>query len=576
MTTAQGTHDLVHLTARRVPDRPALVDGDTVISYREVDRRARSLAQRLAAHGVRRGTRVAVTVPRSAEHVIATLAVWQAGGICVPVATDLPQARVADMLSIAGVRLIVGPVETVEEITGSSGADPLDDLPDPPSGEDGTVAYIYFTSGSTGRPKAVAVPHTGIINEARWSHDAFAIRPEDRASWLASPGFAISRWELWTPLTAGAAVVISPEGTVWEGSALRDWLVRSGVNWSIVVTGLAERLLSVDWPDPCPLRLLVAGGEQLRVWPEGMPFDVVNSYGVTEASSVRLAAWLDPAAAAPGRLPPVGHPIQDTRVYVLDDELVPVARGQVGELFIGGRGLARGYLGDPEQTAERFLPDPFLGAGHRMYRTGDMARVAADGEVEFAGRRDDDPKVAGVRVDLAAVEAALLAHPGVTAAAATIRTGEADRPRLVGYLVTDHDDMAPDGVIDALAELLPAPMVPHTLVRLAALPLLPSGKTDRKRLPEPAPGNVLRSRRAEARDDTERRVIDVFQEILGIADIGAHDDFFGLGGDSLGVARVRQALLDRHGMDVPYTVIFRQRTPRRICAAARENGDRTQ
>ncbi|GAA1147853.1 non-ribosomal peptide synthetase [Streptomyces javensis] len=576
MTTGQGTHDLVHQAARRVPDRPALLDGDTAISYRELDRRALSLARRLTEHGVDRGTRVAVTVPRSAEHVIATLAVWRAGGICVPVATDLPRARVADMLRIAGVRATVGPAETIEEIAVPSAADPLDDLPAPPPGEDGTVAYIYFTSGSTGRPKAVAVPHTGIVNEAQWSHGAFAIRPEDRGSWLASPGFAISRWELWTPLTAGAAVAISPEGTVWEGSTLRDWLVRSGVNWSIVVTGLAERLLGVDWPDPCPLRVLVAGGEQLRVWPRDLPFDVVNSYGVTEASSVRLAAWLDPAAAAPGRLPPVGHPIRGTRVHVLDDELAPVAQGQVGELFIGGRGLARGYLGDPGQTAERFLPDPFLGAGHRMYRTGDLVRVAADGEVEFAGRRDGDPKVAGARVDLAAVEAALLAHPGVKAAAAAIHTGEADRPRLVGYLVTDHDDMAPDSVIDSLAERLPTPMVPNVLVRLAALPLLPSGKADRKRLPEPAPGNVLRGHRAEARDDTERRVIDVFEEILGVADIGAHDDFFGLGGDSLGVARVRRALLEQHGMDVPYTVIFRQRTPRRICAAARENGGGTQ
>ncbi|ASQ92576.1 non-ribosomal peptide synthetase [Streptomyces sp. 11-1-2] len=567
------THDLVRDAALRWPDRPALIEGDTVLNYRQLDRSAEDLAQTLVARGAAPDMTIGVSAPRSAEHVIAALAVWKAGGVCVPLATDLPPARIADMLRIAGVRLAVGPGLTISEVADPPVDQPLAGLPPAPEGEDGAVACVYFTSGSTGSPKAVGLTHAGIVNEALWSHDAFSIRPEDRSGWLASPGFAISRWELWTPLTAGAAIAVSEEGAVREPGALRDWLLDQGVTWSIVVTGLAERLFGVPWPANCPLRLLVTGGEQLRVWPRGLPFEVVNSYGVTEASSVRLAARLGPSEGSTGHLPSVGRPIRGTRVHVLDDALAPVPDGEVGELFIGGVGLARGYLGDPEQTARRFVPDPFHGGGRRLYRTGDLVRVDEKGRVEFVRRLNDDPKVGGVRVDLAAVEAALLASPGVTGAAASIRVHDGERPRLVGYLVVDDDRPAPDEVIDAVARRLPPQMVPGVLVRLTSLPLLSSGKVDRGRLPEPTADIVFRGRRATARDETEQRVIDVFREVLGRADIGAHDDFFGLGGDSMGVARVRQSLLERHGIDVPYTLIFRQRTPRRICTAASDGGE---
>ncbi|MFD8455920.1 non-ribosomal peptide synthetase [Streptomyces antimycoticus] len=579
------THDLVHDAALRWPDRPALIEGATVLSYSQLDRRAEDLARALVARGAAGDMTIGVGAPRSAEHVIAALAVWKAGGVYVPLATDLPPARIADMLGIAGVRLTVGPGLTISEVADPPVDQPLAGLPPAPESEDGAVACVYFTSGSTGRPKAVALTHAGIVNEALWSHDAFSIRPEDRSGWLASPGFAISRWELWTPLTAGAAIAVSEEGAVREPGALRDWLLDQGVTWSIVVTGLAERLFGVPWPANCPLRLLVTGGEQLRVWPRGLPFDVVNSYGVTEASSVRLAARLDPfegsafegstfeGSRSTGPLPSVGRPIRGTRVHVLDDALAPVPDGEVGELFIGGVGLARGYLGDPEQTARRFVPDPFHGGGRRLYRTGDLVRVDEKGQVEFVRRLNDDPKVNGVRVDLAAVEAALLASPGVTGAAAAIRVHDGERPRLVGYLVADDDRPAPDEVIDAVARRLPPQMVPGVLVRLPSLPLLSSGKVDRGRLPEPTADIVFRGRPATARDETEQQVIDVFREVLGRSDIGAHDDFFGLGGDSMGVARVRQSLLERHGIDVPYTLIFRQRTPRRICTAASDGGE---
>ncbi|SED53358.1 non-ribosomal peptide synthetase [Streptomyces melanosporofaciens] len=567
------THDLVRDAARRWPDRPALIEGDTVLTHRQLDRRAEDLARALVARGAGGDMTIGVGVPRSAEHVIAALAVWKAGGVYVPLATDLPPARIADMLGVAGVRLTVGPGLTISEVADPPVDRPLAGLPPAPEGEDGAVACVYFTSGSTGRPKAVALTHAGIVNEALWSHDAFSIRPEDRSGWLASPGFAISRWELWTPLTAGAAIAVSEEGAVREPGALRDWLLDQGVTWSIVVTGLAERLFGVPWPADCPLRLLVTGGEQLRVWPRGLPFEVVNSYGVTEASSVRLAARLDPLEGSTGGLPSVGRPIRGTRVHVLDDALAPVPDGEVGELFIGGVGLARGYLGDPEQTARRFVPDPFHGGGRRLYRTGDLVRVDEKGRVEFVRRLNDDPKVNGVRVDLAAVEAALLASPGVTGAAAAIRVHDGERPRLVGYLVVDDDRSAADEVIDAVARRLPPQMVPGVLVRLSSLPLLSSGKVDRGRLPEPTADIVFRGRPATARDETEQQVIDVFREVLGRADIGAHDDFFGLGGDSMGVARVRQSLLERHGIDVPYTLIFRQRTPRRICTAASDGGE---
>ncbi|MEU9059089.1 non-ribosomal peptide synthetase [Streptomyces sp. NPDC048430] len=574
-TSSPNTCELVRRAARRRPDRPALLDGGTVVTYGELDRRAESLSRRLVDQGAGPGSFIAVALPRSADHVIATLAVWKAGGVCVPVAADLPAAHVAEMLLTAAVSLSVGPGLVLSEIAPPAEGRRSVELPTASDGEDGSVAYVYFTSGSTGRPKAVALTHAGIANEAQWSQKAFSLSEHDRSTWLASPGFAISRWELWTPLTVGASVVISEENVVRDAAELRDWLVSVGATWSIIVTGLAERLFGVDWPASCPLRLLVAGGDQLRLWPEALPFDVVNSYGVTEASSVRLAARLDPAERS-GRLPSVGQPISNTYAYLLNDELTPVPDGEVGELFIGGYGLARGYLGDPEQTRERFLPDPFRGGGRRMYRTGDLVRRGESGDIEFTGRRNNDPKVGGVRVDPAAVESALLTCPGVTDAAAVVRAQGPDRARLVGYLVSeDRAQLEPDSIIDGLARLLPRQMVPTELVWLPSMPLLPSGKVARGQLPPPSAQNVLRGRRASAGNEAEAHVIAVFQEVLGRADVSANDDFFGLGGDSLGVARVRQALLDRHGIDVAFTDIFRRRTPHRISVAVQSAGKET-
>jgi amino acid adenylation domain-containing protein len=564
---------LVGEVAARRPHAPALIGGGVRLSFAELDRRADALAVRLTAAGVGTETPVAVHLPRSVDHVVATLAIWKAHGVCVPIDPALPRLRADTLRAVAGCGI---------EITGGLDIRTVPGAPepaatraalgsDPPADDGDRLAYIFFTSGSTGRPKGVAVPHAGIVNEARWTAEAFRLGPQDRGSWLAAPGFAISRWELWSSLVAGVAVAVAEPALEWDPAAVRQWLVDSGVTWTILVTGLGEQLLRRPWPAGTGLRLLVVGGEQLRVWPPETPFEVVNSYGVTEASSVRLVAWLSGPARRRDGVPPIGRPIANTEVYVLDENRRPVPPGEVGELCLGGTGLARGYVGDPERTAAAFPPDPFRPDGARMYRTGDLVRADPDGTVHYVRRAGADVKIDGVRVDVGEIESVLLAHPAVAAAAVAVREAPGGS-RLVAYLTArPGDELSARDLRGFLAERLPRALVPTTLVRLAELPLLPSGKVDRPRLPEPGAGDVLTERFVAPWDDAERAVADAFAAVVGCDRVGAYDDFFALGGDSLGLARVSADLAEHGWTPPPTAALFESRTPASIAELLRRS-----
>ncbi|RSM81610.1 hypothetical protein DMH04_27415 [Kibdelosporangium aridum] len=550
MTTAARVEQLVAEVAQRHPHRPALAGPDETVDFAELERRASVLADRLRQAGVTAGQAVAVRMPRSVEHAVAILACWKAGAVCVPIDPGTPRRRVDTMLSITSACAVIEPGGQISPLDGDGVLDP-------------DLAYVFFTSGSTSEPKAVGTPHSGIINEALWTAEDFDLSEQDRGSWLSSPGFAISRWELWSSLTAGVCVAVAGEGVEWSEASTRDWLAQAGVTWAIVVTSLGERLFDLDWAQGGSLRLLVTGGEQLRKWPSNLPFEVVNAYGVTETSGVRAVAWLPRTPPSEG-MPPVGKAIANTRLYVLDDKFAPVPSGQTGELFVAGDGLSPGYLGQPELTEERFLADPFGPAGSRMYRTGDLAVVNGDGDLEIIGRIGAGAKIDGVRVDFAEIEASLLAHPAVSMAAAELNPGLG----LVAHVV--GDELSPNDLRSFLAGRLPRALVPTAFVSATTLPTLPSGKIDRSRLPQPGPDNLLKDPYVGPRDDVEREVVRAFQAALGAEHaISGHEDFFAIGGDSLAMAQVRTTLAEHFGVTMPMAVLFECRTPIRIAAALR-------
>ncbi|MFG2222859.1 non-ribosomal peptide synthetase [Streptomyces sp. NPDC048644] len=560
-TRPSTTHGRVELMARTYPRATALISTGETLNYAELDAKASGLARILGEHGVGPGTTVAVRLPRCVDQVVATLAIWKRGGACVPVDPLLPSQRAERLLALSGAQLSIGPgCRVLPETAAGGGHRWFADAPEPER-----IAYVFFTSGSSGEPKAVGVPHSGIVNEAVWTAETYRFAPFDTVgSWLSSPGFAITRWELWSPLGAGAAVAIAEESTEWDAEAVRTWLLESGVTWSVVVTRLGEQLMALPWPDDTALRVLITGGEQLRSWPGDVPFDVVNSYGITETSGVRLVAPLTSRGAV-DELPPIGDVIDGTQAHVLDDAWHPVPDGETGELYIGGIGLARGYLGRPGLTAATFLPDPFAGRGQRMYRTGDLVRRGADGQIRYVGRNDGEKKTRGVRLNPAEVEAALLEHPAIDAAAVRVRSDA-----VIAYVVCGADDAPPVHELRGfLAERLHPSTVPKTFVRLAALPTLLSGKTDRAALPEPGPDNVITDTYAAASGAGERAVAEAFGTLLGAERVGRDDDFFALGGDSLGVARLMTALTGQFRVEVPAAVLFEERTPRRIAAALR-------
>ena len=598
---ALATHRLFERRARERPRDPAVIGGGAGpggsgagLDYGELDARAAALARRLTAAGVGPGTPVAVTSPRSAGHVVATLAVWKAGGVCVPVDPLLAPERRARLLALSGARLAVGPEERVTRAgeagptdagpadarstgAGSTGAGPrAREAATPEAGgtrwaprseEPERIAYVFFTSGSSGEPKAVGVPHSGIVNEALWTREAFGLGPGAVGSWLSSPGFAITRWELWSPLTSGAAVACADEGTEWDAAEVRRFLLAEGVTWSVAVTRLGERLMALDWPAGTPLLALVTGGEQLRTWPRKLPFRVHNSYGITETSGVRLVAPLPrtPPEDGAGSLPPIGAPIRGTHAYVLDGAQAPVAEGTAGELYIGGLGLAHGYLGGPGMTAARFVPDPFQGAGQRMYRTGDLVLRSADGLLRYVGRADDEVKIRGVRISPAEIESALLAHASV--ASAVVRADAAGG--VVCYLVSAKGPapaVTAHGLRAFLTRRLPSIAAALTFVELPELPLLTSGKTDRAALPDPRPGNVLTDAYDAPRDGLEATVAAAFRDVLGTPKVSRHDDFFALGGDSLQLARMKSALESALSLTLPASALFTERTPHQLAA----------
>ncbi|MFJ4438157.1 non-ribosomal peptide synthase/polyketide synthase [Streptomyces sp. NPDC088923] len=559
--------------AARTPEATALVFEGASLTYAELDRRVDALARTLAAHGAGAETTVAVAVPRSLALVVTLLAVHRAGAAYLPLDTGYPADRLAYMLDDARPACLVTtdgvalPGTAVPRLTVGPDGTPAHpaDAPLPPAPDPRHPAYVLYTSGSTGRPKGVTVPHAGIANRLRWMQDHYRLGAGDRVLQKTPAGFDVSVWEFFWPLVTGATLVVARPGGHQDPAYLADLIRRERVTTAHFVPSMLRAFLAEPTAGACDsLRQVMCSGEALPA-PLAARFHAVlpgrrlhNLYGPTEAS---VDVTAHEVGAAPGATVPIGRPVRGTRTYVLDAALRPVPPGVAGELYLAGVQLARGYLGRAALTAERFVADPYGPAGTRMYRTGDLARWTGDGELEYLGRTDEQVKLRGFRVEPGEIEAALNTYEGVAHATVVLR-----EERLVAYVVPAAGAAADPAALRAhAAATLPAHMVPAAVLLLDTLPLTPNGKLDRRALP--APDFAAETGDAAPRTPREETLAALFADVLGLPRVGADDDFFALGGDSIVamqlVARARAAGLALSPRDV-----FRHKSVAGLAAVA--------
>jgi amino acid adenylation domain-containing protein len=549
----------------RAPTAIAVSDPSVSLTYRELGQQAGHLAAVLASLGVGPESVVAVYVSRSARLVVGELAVAMAGAAFLPVDPGYPVRRVSELLTESGAAVLLTTAQLADGLPAFPGSTVLLDRLALPGQADGgpadrplaarpqapvhpdSLAYVIYTSGSTGRPKGVQATHGGLANVIGWMKQAYQLAPGDRSTMVASPTFDGSVWEIWLALAVGGTIVVPPDDVRMVPRDLTAWMVAQRITWAFLPTPLAEAVLGEDWPPDAALRFLLTGGDAIsRTTPDGLPFTFVNHYGPTETTIIVTETEVPPGGPA---RPPIGRPLGGARAYVLAG-LDPVPVGVPGELYIGGAGVTRGYLGNPAMTAAAFVPDPW-NPGNRMYRTGDRARWLPDGRLEFLGRIDDQVKIRGFRIEPGETAATLRLHPEVSDAVVIARPDAAGRLRLVGYVVTTATTA---DLRDFLAQRLPSYLVPDHLVPLSTLPWTPNGKVDKAALPEPSAEPDTSPEPATT--DTERRVAALWQDLLGVPVAGAEDDFFALGGYSLLVGKMLAQVRESFGCSVPLSAFL--------------------
>ena len=563
-------HDLVSSQAAATPDAVAIVAGDQQLSYRELDARANQLAHLLRSFGVGPDVPIGLCMARSLDLAIGALAILKAGGAYVPLDPSYPPNRLSALLEDSGASLLVAQPSVAKQLPagrwrtifldadGLARADYPSTCPVTET-KPGNLAYIIFTSGSTGRPKGVQITHASLLNLVSWHLSAFKVVRGDRATLQSSPGFDAAVWELWPYLAAGATVHVVDEAVRMIPERLRDWIVRNGITISFLPTALAERMIDLPWPPDTALRVLLTGADTLRRYPRAdLPFALVNNYGPTECTVVATSGTIYPAEL-PEELPSIGRPIENTQVYIVDEQLKPVPSGTAGELLIGGAGVARGYLGLPELTRQRFVPDPFSDDEEaRLYRTGDLGRFLPDGRIAFMGRIDEQIKIRGYRIEPQEISAVLDRHPAVQASCVSAYSDHLQEKRLVAYVVPAREvRLSPSELRRFVGQYVPDYMVPSTFVQMAQLPLSSHGKLDRAAVPEPCAANVLDDDSFEAPQSQIEKSLAVFlTSLLGVARVGKDDNFFDLGGHSLMGAQLIARISSTFGVELSLRSLF--------------------
>lgn len=548
--------ELIYQFVMRAPEAVAVRLDEQTLSYEALWRRSAAVAAELRSQAVGPDVLVGICAERSLELVIGLLGILQAGGAYVPIDPSYPADRIAYMLADAapavllrqpGLRVQLPPFAG-RYLELSAGAPVESDtacLPPTPVRLD-QLAYTIYTSGSTGRPKGAGNTHGGLLNRLQWMQEYFSLTRADRVLQKTPFSFDVSVWEFFWPLMTGAELVLAQPDEHKDGLRLKERIVRQGITTLHFVPPMLQAFLETPGVEACAqtLRRVICSGEALgetvqrQCWTRLPGVELHNLYGPTEAA-IDVTFWsCDPRT--PAEPVPIGRPIANTQIYLLDRRGEPVPVGMPGELYIGGLNVARGYHKRPSLTAEKFVPDPFSAEpGRRLYRTGDLARYRPDGAIEYLGRLDHQVKIRGVRIELGEIESCLRRHPAVQEAVAVVQETTAGSKRLVGYVVhkAGHE-MESETIRQWIEAYLPEAFVPSVVLSLAALPLTPNGKVDRKALPEPDPKAQRAQTYEEPVTESERILAAIWAEVLGQPRVGRLDNFFELGGDSINTLQV--------------------------------------
>lgn len=572
-------HELFSEQAARTPQDMAIAFEERNLTYAELDRRSTRLANALQGLGVGPGAIVGLLLERSPEMLVGLLGILKAGGAYLPLDPTYPETRLRFMLEDSGATVLLTDKQhrdrirghrtqtiTLDEEWSAVERQPAASVPAPVGSRD--LAYVIYTSGSTGKPKGVRVAHGSVVNLLSAMGQLLRIGGTDVWAAITPLSFDIAALELFLPLVQGAKVALMPRSLVLDAPRLCERVDAVGVTVMQATPSLWRMLVEAGWKSTS--RKVLCGGEPL---PADLACDLAsggaevwNLYGPTETTIWSTAARV--RADAPVS---IGRPIANTRVYVLDEHLEPVPVGAIGELCIAGVGVAEGYVNRPEATTERFVADPFV-PGQRMYRTGDRVRYRADGELEFIGRTDHQIKIRGHRVELGEVEAALLGHTGVRQAVVAARATSSGDMRLVAYVVCKERAVSDDELRRHLMRTLPEHMIPHAFQALQSLPVTSNGKVDRSALPEPGVEGPKGQGAAEPRTPTEVALREIWAEVLHLPHVGIHDNFFGIGGDSLLAMRVTARIERKLGATVPIGAFMASPTIAALAARIADHG----
>ncbi|WP_194924836.1 non-ribosomal peptide synthetase [Catenulispora pinisilvae] len=589
-------HEWVARHAQARPTAPALSVPGRSVCYAELEEAAGLVAAQLVAAGVVPGDTVAILLPRGLDLVAALLGVLKSGAAYLPLDPTHPPRQHSRVIEMAGARVGLADARTAAQLSEASdmsvlivdrghrerrgttrpGPSPSRAMSARPAAED--LAYVIPTSGSTGEPKGVGVPHSALANHAEAARGRFELGPNDRVLQFATIGFDVAAEELYPTWAAGGCVVLAPEpvpapeelGAVLKAAAV------TVVNLPASYWQQWVRAIETGAEVPDSLRLLVVGSESvdpgaLASWSARTGVRAINAYGLTETAITALT--YDAGTAFAQGFVPVGTPLPGVRAYVLDTHLGQTPPAVIGELFIGGAGLARGYLGRPDLTAARFLPDPYAEVpGARMHRTGDIARRGRDGTIEVLGRGDDQIKIRGYRIEPGAVEAAICLHPGVAQAVVAAKPGPGGAPRLIGYVVPRTGSAVPPDLRAHLAARLPAYLVPSGFVPVTELPRAASGKADRRALPDP-PAVEPPTAGTPPSTPTQRSLVEIWSSVLARRQVGIHENFFDLGATSLGLAAVHQRIAESLSRRLPLVALYEYPTVAALATHLDGDGD---
>ena len=588
-------HELVELQAQRTPQATAVVQEKKTLTYAELNARANQLARYLQNRGVGPEVRVGVSLESSPEMMVALLAVLKAGGACVPLDPNYPPERLHYMLEDAQVPVVITdsrsitalPVVSSQVIDLSSDWESIarenrENLHSAVTPEN--LAYVIYTSGSTGKPRGVLLTHAGLVNHNVAAIALYGLRPTDRVLQFSTISFDIAVEEIFPTWMSGATLVLKTPQMPLSGREFLAWIRERQITVLDLPTAywheLVHQMSDTKQALPPKLRRVIVGGEKasanaLIAWRKvaGDRVQWINTYGPTEASVI--ATSFEPQGSEIPAVLPIGRPIANTQIHVLDSHLQPVPVGLRGELHIGGAGVARGYLNRPEMTAEKFIADPFRQTpGARLYKTGDMARFLPSGEIEFLGRADHQVKIRGFRVELGEIEAALSQHPAVSDPVVVVREDDSGAKNLLAYFVAKQQP-APKGteLRRFLKDGLPEYMVPHAFVALSSLPLTPNGKVDRRALPAPSADDLaVEEGFSVPKDALESELVKLWEQLLGRRPIGVQQNFFELGGHSLLAVRLMHRIEQEFGKRLPITTLLQAPTIEQLANVLRGEG----